>query len=69
MSPNATFDDASALDDWLAKDPQNEEAWRLANALWSDLGGMIEDPQVAALRAEAAEPPAGKPARPKPPKA
>ena len=69
MSPHATLDDASALDAWLAEAPQNREAWRLANALWSDLGGMTDDPLVAGLRAEAAEPPARRAARPRTPKA
>lgn len=63
MSPSATLDDASAVDAWLAEDPRNATAWRMARALWTGLGEMGDDPLVAALRAEAAAPPSREPKR------
>jgi ferric-dicitrate binding protein FerR (iron transport regulator) len=55
MSPDATLEDASAADAWLAEDPQNRGAWNMVCALWSGLGTLADDPEAMVLRAEVAK--------------
>jgi transmembrane sensor len=41
------------LQRWLAEDPRNRTAWRLAEELWAGLGELATEPQLLAARRDA----------------
>ena len=41
------------LEFWLAEDPRNRAAWRLAQELWAGLGDLATEPELLAARRDA----------------